>query len=71
MHPADRLRQILPFAVALYLAGSVAHLQATQSAFHGPRDGISAREIVSGIRWHMLEMAKNEQAEAFAAFPGN
>lgn len=71
MHPTERLRQILPFAVALYLASSMAQLRATQPVLHVPHDGISIEDIVSGIKWHMLEVAKNEQAEMFAGFPGN
>ncbi|MCJ2131409.1 hypothetical protein [Methylobacterium sp. E-045] len=71
MHPTERLRQILPFAVALYLAGSIAQLQAARPMVHMPRDGVSLKNIVSGIKWHMLEMAKNEQAETFVGFTGN
>lgn len=71
MHPAERLRQILPFVVAFYLAGSVAQLHATQPRLHLPRDGLSVADIASGIKWHMLEMARNEQSEMFAGSPGN
>ncbi|CAO4177968.1 hypothetical protein [Methylorubrum populi] len=70
MPPVERLRQILPFAVAVYLAGSVAQLQATQPSHAGSR-GISVDSLVSGLKWHMLEMAKNEQAEMTFASPGN
>ncbi|GLS43281.1 hypothetical protein [Methylobacterium brachythecii] len=71
MSPTERLRQILPFAAALYLAISVAHLQAKQPAVQLPRDGISLKRITASIKWHLIEMAKTEQAEALIAFPGN
>ncbi|TXN21547.1 hypothetical protein [Methylobacterium sp. WL9] len=71
MSPTERLRQILPLAVALYLAASVAHLQAKQIMVPLPHDGISLRKIVFGIKWHMIEMGKNEQAEFFIGWPGN
>ncbi|AMB46703.1 hypothetical protein [Methylobacterium sp. AMS5] len=67
---AERLRQILPFAVAVYLAGSVGQLHATQSAFSVPR-GFSMESVASGIKWHMLEIAKNEQSEMAFGSPGN
>lgn len=62
MPPAERLRQILPFAAAVYLAGSVAQLQAVQPR-HTALGSVSVETLVSGLKWHMLEMAKNEQAE--------
>lgn len=62
MPPAERLRQILPFAAAVYLAGSVAQLQAVQPR-HTALRSVSVEMLFSGIKWHMLEMAKNEQAE--------
>ncbi|MBB2964595.1 hypothetical protein [Methylobacterium sp. R2-1] len=71
MPPVERLRQILPFAVAVYLAGSVAQLQAIQPAFSAPHRGISVESLVSGIKWHMLEIAKNEQSEMSFGYPGN
>ena len=70
MPPAERLRQILPFAVAVYLAGSVAQLQAIQQSHAAPR-GVTVGSLVSGLKWHMLEMAKNEQAEMTFGYPGN
>jgi hypothetical protein len=70
MPPVERFRQILPFAAAVYLAGSVAQLQAIQPSHAAPR-GISVGALVSGLKWHMLEMAKNEQAEMTFASPGN
>ena len=71
MPPVERLRQILPFAMALYLAGSVVQLQATQPGFHPTRVAIMAEDIVSGLKWHILQMAKNEQADMLVGFPGN
>jgi hypothetical protein len=71
MSPTERLRQILPFAAALYLAASVAHLQAKQPAIPLPRDGVSVHRVLHAIKWHLIEMGKNEQAEAFIGFPGN
>ncbi|MCE4224347.1 hypothetical protein HCU64_11340 [Methylobacterium sp. C25] len=71
MPPHERLRQILPFAVALYLAASVANLQAKQSTIQLPRDGIALKNVVATIKWHLSEIAKNEQAETLIGFPGN
>lgn len=70
MPPIERLRLILPFAAAIYLAGSVAQLQAIQPSHAAPR-GVSVEALVSGLKWHMFEMAKNEQAEMTFASPGN
>lgn len=71
MSPVERLRQILPFAMALYLAGSVAQFQATRPTFPPTRLVVTAENIVSGLKWHMLQIARNEQAEMFIGFPGN
>ncbi|MER2249403.1 hypothetical protein ABS772_05685 [Methylorubrum podarium] len=70
MPPVERLRQILPFAAAVYLAGSIAQLQAIQPS-HTASRGVSVASLVSGLKWHMLEMAKNEQAEISFGSPGN
>ena len=67
MPPVERLRQILPLAAAVYLAASVAQFQPNHAA---PR-GVTVEELVSGLKWHMLEMAKNEQAEISFGSPGN
>ncbi|BAU88868.1 hypothetical protein MPPM_0263 [Methylorubrum populi] len=71
MPPVERLRQILPFAAAVYLAFSVAQLQAVQPAFAGSHNGVSVASVLSGLKWHMLEIAKNEQAEMAFGYPGN
>lgn len=70
MPPAERLRQILPFAAAVYLAASVAQIQANQPSHVAPRIP-TGDALVSGLKWHMLEMAKNEQAGMTLGFPGN
>ncbi|MFY9294802.1 MAG: hypothetical protein WAP03_29580 [Methylorubrum rhodinum] len=70
MPPAERLRQILPFAMAVYLAASVAQFQAVRPSHVAPR-GVSIESLVAGLKWHMLEMAKNEQAGMTLGFPGN
>ncbi len=67
MPPVERLRQILPLAAAVYLAASVAQFQPNHAA---PR-GVTVEELVSGLKWHMLEMAKNEQAEMALAASDN
>ncbi|GEP09072.1 hypothetical protein [Methylobacterium gnaphalii] len=71
MSPTERLRQILPFAAALYLAASVAHLQAKQPGIQLPREGLSLHRVVAGIKWHITETAKYERATGLFAFPGN
>lgn len=71
MPPAERLRQILPFAAAVYLAFSVAQLQAVQPAHASSHGGLTVASLVSGLKWHMLEMARNEQAEMAFGYPGN
>lgn len=70
MPPAERLRQILPFAMAVYLAASVAQIQARQPSHAAPRVP-TLEGLVSGLKWHMLEMAKNEQAGMTLGFPSN
>lgn len=67
MPPVERLRQILPFAAAVYLAASVAQLQPNHAAPRGP----AVEELVSGLKWHMLEMARNEQAKMIFAASDN
>ncbi|WP_309236199.1 hypothetical protein [Methylorubrum sp. DB1722] len=71
MPPVERLRQILPFAAAVYLAFSVAQLQAVQPAYSTSHGGVSVASLLSGLKWHMLEIAKNEQAEMAFGYPGN
>lgn len=64
MSDLERLRQVLPFAAALYLAGSAAQLQAIQPAPHVPRANLTLDRVVSSLKWHALEMAKNERSES-------
>ncbi|MFF9385855.1 hypothetical protein ACF1A3_35905 [Streptomyces globisporus] len=68
MPPAERLRQFLPFAMAASLAASVAQFQAVQPSHAAPR-GVSIETLVAGLQWHMLEMARNEQAEMAVGTP--
>lgn len=70
MPPAERLRQLLPFAAAVYLAVSVAQIQANGPGPTAPRVP-TVETLVSGLEWHMLEVAKNEQAGMSLGFPGN
>ncbi len=70
MPPAERLRQFLPLAMAFYLAASVAQLQVGQPSHAAPR-GVSIESLISGLKWHMLEMARNEQAGMTLGTPGN
>lgn len=70
MPPAERLRQILPIAAAVYLAASVAQIQTNGPGHTAPRVP-TVEAVVSGLEWHMLEMAKNEQAGMSLGFPGN
>lgn len=70
MPPAERLRQILPFAAAVTLAAGVAQIQAIQPS-HPAARGLTVEALVSGLEWHMLEMARNEQAEMAIGYPGN
>ncbi|POR41298.1 hypothetical protein [Methylobacterium sp. V23] len=70
MNDFTRLREILPFAAALYLATSIAQLQATQAGdLH--RTGQSIGSVVSSLKWHMLQVAGNERSEGLTLFPGN
>lgn len=70
MNDLTRLREILPFAAALYLATSIAQLQAVQPGdLH--RTGLSVATVVSGLKWHMLQIAGNERNEGLVFYPGN
>lgn len=68
MNHLDRVRDILPVAAALYAFLMVANFQAAQHPPHIP--GLDAERLVSGLTWHMLQVARNEQSEAIL-FPGN
>lgn len=67
MNDFTRLREILSFAAALYLATSIAQLQA--GSLH--RTGLSIGPTVSALKWHMLQVAGNERSEGLTFFPGN
>ena len=70
MNDFTRLREILCFAAALYLATGIAQLQATQAGnLH--RTGLSIGPTVSALKWHMLQVAGNERSEGLTFFPGN
>ncbi|MEA1833389.1 hypothetical protein U8607_14990 [Methylobacterium durans] len=70
MNDLDRLQKILPFAVALYLATSLAQLQATQATAPHAGSAVSVERVAASVKWHMLQIARNEQNEALV-FPGN
>ena len=70
MNHLERARDILPILAALYAMVVVAN---THAASHPPLPtgtGIDVARVVAGLKWHMLEVGRNEQNEALL-FPGN
>lgn len=68
MNHLDRVRDVLPVAAALYAFLMAANIQAA----HRPVRGLSfdVEQVMSGLKSHMLQVARNEKNEAFL-FPGN
>ena len=71
MDDLSRLRDILPFAVALYLLASTVQLQATQHTPQYVGSSITVKEVLSRVKWHMLQVARNERNENLVFYPGN
>ena len=67
MNHFERARDILPILAALYALVMVGQIHAAPFPA-APR--LEASRVTSGLKWHMLEMARNEQNEAIF-FPGN
>ena len=70
MNHLERARDILPILAALYALVMVANMQAAQRPALPSGAGIAAERVVSGLKWHMLQIARNAQNEALL-FPGN
>ncbi len=66
-HP---LRGMLPVALMFYLLVGLAHWRAVRIPPR-VRVGFSVAETLAGLRWHMLQIARNERNEAFPFYPGN
>jgi hypothetical protein len=66
----SRMRAIFLGAFALYLATSVAQLNARQVSWHTP-SGMSLATIGAALEWHMMQIAKAEQNENYVYAPGN
>ena len=71
MHDFDRFRELLPFTIALYLAISVAQLQAPPPASRYARSTISFEDVVAGLKHHLIEFGKYEQNAMMDGFYGD
>jgi hypothetical protein len=65
-HPRD----VIPFAVMLYLMMSMAQLHATQKGPSASELTVSVGHFLSSVEDHMLEIAQNERGESLFLFPG-
>ncbi|TXM94772.1 hypothetical protein FV223_03385 [Methylobacterium sp. WL116] len=65
-HP-ERARDVLPVLAALYALVMVSNIHAAPFPV---APTLEASRVVSGLKWHMLEIARAEQNEA-VFFPGN
>lgn len=70
MNHLDRARDILPALAALYALLTVANMQAVPRPMLPTGAAVAAERVVSGLKWHMLQIARNERSEAIL-FPGN
>ncbi|MCJ2061164.1 hypothetical protein MKK63_00285 [Methylobacterium sp. J-088] len=70
MNHLERARDILPILAALYAMMMVANSHAPPRPTLPAATGIDADRVVAGLKWHMLEIARNERNEALL-FPGN
>lgn len=70
MNHLERVRDILPILAALYAMVLVANSHAAPRPMLPTGTGIDAERVVAGLKWHMLEIGRNEQNEAML-FPGN
>lgn len=69
MNDLDRIRDLFPLIAALLLMTSMAQVHAVRlAAYHGPSFSLEA--AAARVKWHMLEVARNERGEAFL-YPGN
>lgn len=69
MNDLDRIRDLFPLIAALLLMTSLAQMHAARpAAYHGP--GFNFEAAAARMKWHMLEVARNERGEAFL-YPGN
>jgi hypothetical protein len=65
-HPRD----VMPFAIMLYLLMSMAQLHATQKSPSAPGFVVTMGKALSSLEGHMLEIAQNERSESLSLFPG-
>jgi hypothetical protein len=63
-HPRD----VMPFAIMLYLMMSMAQLHANQGSTAGGY-AVSFGRFMHSVEWHMLEIAQTEQGESLFIFP--
>lgn len=70
MNHLERARDILPILAALYAMVVVANTHAASRPMLPTGAGIDVERVVAGLKWHMLEVGRNEQNEALL-FPGN
>ncbi len=63
-HPRD----VIPFAIMLYLMMSLAQLHANQSSTSGGYAASFGRFLQS-VEWHMLEMAQTEEGQSLLIYP--
>ncbi|TXM99756.1 hypothetical protein FV242_24355 [Methylobacterium sp. WL64] len=69
MNDLDRIRDLFPLIAALLLVTSLVQAHAARpAAYHGP--GFSFEAAATRVKWHMLEVARNEHGEAML-YPGN
>jgi hypothetical protein len=70
MNHLERVRDILPILAALYAMVMVAQIHPAHRPVLPAGMGLDAERVVAGLKWHMLEIGRNEQNEAML-FPGN
>ena len=64
MNRLHQLRGMLPVTLMFYLLVGLAHWHPVRMPQRA-HFGFSAEETLAGLRWHMLQIARNEHYEAF------
>ena len=70
MNRFHQLREMLPVALLFHLLVGLAHwptIHVQQRLDLGP----SAEKTLAGLKWHMLQIARNERNEALPFYPGD
>jgi hypothetical protein len=70
MNHLERVRDVLPILAALYAMAVIANSHAASRPALPIGPGFDSERVVAGLKWHMLEIGRNEQNEALL-FPGN